>query len=94
MKCKLLTGRKVEDVLYSYASKLKYEQSALSFIIDTSDNDIKKLFTKEEWDEIMNTNKKTTPGINKNLAEHLLIKIKHLTVSLSESSSCGCWGCG
>ncbi|RIB09808.1 hypothetical protein C2G38_240010 [Gigaspora rosea] len=71
-KWHLSSGRKVEDVLYAYTLKLEYEQPAHSFIIDTSDDNIKNLFTKKEWEEIMNSNKKTVPGIDKNLAKHLL----------------------
>jgi len=41
----------VEDVLYAYASKLKVENPAHSFIIDTSDNNVKDLFTKTKWEE-------------------------------------------
>ncbi|RHZ44380.1 hypothetical protein Glove_735g5 [Diversispora epigaea] len=41
-------GRNIKDVLYMYMSKLEYEQPAHSFIVDTSDDDIKNLFTKEE----------------------------------------------
>ncbi|KAF0551172.1 hypothetical protein F8M41_023588 [Gigaspora margarita] len=47
-KWHLSSGKNVEDVLYAYASKLEYEQPAHSFIIDTSDNNIKILFTKTE----------------------------------------------
>ncbi|CAG8537840.1 9160_t:CDS:1, partial [Dentiscutata heterogama] len=71
-KWHLSSGRNVEDVLYAYASKLEYEQPAHSFIIDTSDNNIKNLFTKTEWEEVIGTNKKTAPAIDKVLVEHLL----------------------
>ncbi|CAG8606884.1 9285_t:CDS:2, partial [Diversispora eburnea] len=79
-KWRLSSGRNVEDVLYVYASKLEYEQSAHSFIVDTSDDDIKNLFTEEEWEEITNANKKAVPSIDKNLVEHLL-KYKKKTIS-------------
>ncbi|CAJ0746647.1 8868_t:CDS:2, partial [Entrophospora sp. SA101] len=42
-----------EDILYEYTSKLEYEQFAQfahSFIIDTSDVNIKDLFAKIEWE--------------------------------------------
>ncbi|CAG8632796.1 3026_t:CDS:2, partial [Acaulospora colombiana] len=79
-KLHLSSGRKVEDVLYAYALKLEYEQPAHSFIIDTSDDNIKNLFTKKEWEKIMNNNKKTVPGIDENMAKHLL-KYKKKTPS-------------
>ncbi|CAG8801879.1 19665_t:CDS:2 [Gigaspora margarita] len=50
-KWHLSSGKNVENVLYAYASKLEYEQPTHSFIIDTSDNNIKNLFTKTEWEE-------------------------------------------
>ncbi len=42
------------------------------FIIDTSDDNIKNLFNKTEWEEIMNVNKKTVLAINKNIRIHLM----------------------
>ena len=68
----LSSKRNVKDVLYAYASKLQVEKLAHSFIIDTSDDNIKVLFNKTEWDEIMNVNKKTVPAIDKNIGTHLM----------------------
>ena len=62
----------MKDVLYAYASKLQVEKLAHSFIIDTSDDNIKVLFNKTEWDEIMNINKKTVSAIDKNIGTHLI----------------------
>ncbi|CAG8628021.1 1095_t:CDS:2, partial [Diversispora eburnea] len=74
----LSSGRNVEDVLYVYASKLEYEQPAHSFIVDTSDDDIKNLFTKEEWEEIMNANKKAVPTTTYNPEQHFNYQYVHL----------------
>ncbi len=62
----------MEDVLYAYASKLKVENPAHSFIIDTSDDNIKNLFNENEWEEIMNVNKKVVPAIDKYVGKHLM----------------------
>ncbi|CAG8694018.1 9815_t:CDS:2, partial [Ambispora gerdemannii] len=62
----LSSKRNVEDVLYAYTLKLKAENPAHSFIIDTSDDNIKNLFNENEWEEIMNVNKKVVqPLTNK-----------------------------
>ncbi|KAG9296445.1 hypothetical protein G9A89_015037 [Geosiphon pyriformis] len=61
-KWHLSSGRSVEDLLYAHSSKFEYEQPVHSFIVDTSDDNIKNLFIKKEWEEIMNTNRKTAPG--------------------------------
>ncbi|KAG1140609.1 hypothetical protein G6F37_012184 [Rhizopus arrhizus] len=52
MKWKLCSGRTVEDVLYDYGLELEREHAVHSFILDTSDQEMKKLFTGQEWDEI------------------------------------------
>ena len=72
--------RNVEDVLHAYALKLEKEQLAHSFIVDTSDDNIRGLFSEIEWREIMSVNKKTVPAIDRKLGEHLL-KYKKKTPS-------------
>ncbi|CAI2185302.1 102_t:CDS:2, partial [Funneliformis geosporum] len=68
----LSSKRNVEDVLYTYATKLKIEKLVHSFIIDTTDGNIKNLFSEAEWKEIMNVNKKTVLAIDKDIGTHLM----------------------
>lgn len=42
----------MEDVLYDFGMELEREHAVHSFILDTSDPEMKKLFTGQEWDEI------------------------------------------
>ncbi|CAG8680021.1 12189_t:CDS:2 [Acaulospora colombiana] len=51
---------------------MEIEKPAHSFIIDTTDDNIKNLFSETEWDGIMNVNKKTVPAIDKDIGTHLI----------------------
>lgn len=61
----LKSGRVVEKVIYEYARDLKYESYVHSFIISDIDEKVKSLFRNEEWEEILSSNRKTMPKIDK-----------------------------
>lgn len=71
----------------SLCVRIKFENrgTGYSFIIDTSDDYIKNLFSEIEWEEIMNVNKKTIPAIDENIGMHLMSYKKK---TLSNASTC------
>ncbi|PKC10053.1 hypothetical protein RhiirA5_272604 [Rhizophagus irregularis] len=61
------SGNKVEDIIYKYGSKLKYENLVHSFVLDTDDKKIRDLFSANEWNEILEKNSKKSPKIEPDL---------------------------
>ncbi|CAB5365782.1 unnamed protein product [Rhizophagus irregularis] len=51
-KLRLSTGKIVEDVLFKFAKDMDYEHHAHSYIVDFDDENVKALFTDEEWKEL------------------------------------------
>ncbi|KAG9290443.1 hypothetical protein G9A89_007174 [Geosiphon pyriformis] len=92
-KWTLKSGRKVEDIIYKYGSKLKDEDLVHSFVINVDDQKIRHLFSKDEWKEIMiiNTESKGAPKIEENLLKFLLryrkTTFRELRKVIRESSS-------
>ncbi|KAG1490464.1 hypothetical protein G6F47_012252 [Rhizopus delemar] len=74
MKWKLCSGRTVEDVLYDYGMELEREHAVHSFILDTSNPEMKKLFTGQEWGEITRETELETT----NLPESILNLIQEM----------------
>ncbi|CAG8702415.1 9040_t:CDS:2 [Funneliformis caledonium] len=63
-KWKLPSGRFVEDVLYDWTVTHHSETLAHSFILDTDCQEVMDLFSPEEKETILNTNKKSFPAKN------------------------------
>ncbi|GBC02289.1 hypothetical protein RclHR1_04540013 [Rhizophagus clarus] len=58
------SGRFVEDVLYDWAVTQRSETFAHSFILDTDCQEVMDLFSPEEMETILNTNKKSFPTVH------------------------------
>ncbi|CAG8790299.1 6143_t:CDS:1, partial [Acaulospora morrowiae] len=65
------SGRVVEKVIYDHARKLEYDSYLHSFIINDADEEAKKLFNKNEWNEILSSNPKQVPKIDENIVNLL-----------------------
>ncbi|CAG8661561.1 7912_t:CDS:2, partial [Funneliformis mosseae] len=65
------SGRVVEKVIYDHARKFKHDSYLHSFIINDADQEAKKLFNNDEWNEIFSTNLKQVPNIDKNITDFL-----------------------
>ncbi|CAG8519357.1 7616_t:CDS:2, partial [Funneliformis caledonium] len=65
------SGRVVEKVIYDHARKFKHDSYLHSFIINDADQEAKKLFNNDEWNEIFSTNLKQVPKIDKNITDFL-----------------------
>ncbi len=61
------SGRVIEKVIYDHAWKFKYDSYLYSFIINDADEEAKKLFNNDEWNEIFSSNFKQVPKINKTI---------------------------
>ncbi|KAG9290229.1 hypothetical protein G9A89_022205 [Geosiphon pyriformis] len=51
-KLKLSSGKVVEEVLFNYIKNSDYEHHAHSYIINYDDQEIRELFSEEEWKEL------------------------------------------
>ncbi|CAB4414240.1 unnamed protein product [Rhizophagus irregularis] len=71
-KWKLSSEKIVEDTMFRYGMKLNEESLIHSWILDLEDTRLKKLFTKEEWNEIKVCNINKVPKIPEDLAEHMV----------------------
>ncbi|CAJ0833909.1 12859_t:CDS:2, partial [Entrophospora sp. SA101] len=69
----LRSGRCVEDELYAFGMKCRFEHLAHSFIIDPDDKTYiqNKVFTSEELGEIRNTEAKDLPQVPIDLLEYI-----------------------
>ncbi|RHZ51569.1 hypothetical protein Glove_476g78 [Diversispora epigaea] len=67
----LKSGRKVEEIIYEFARKLKRESCLHSFIIYESDVQTKSLFFEDEWKEITTSEVKNRPELEKSVKELL-----------------------
>lgn len=52
-KTKLSTGTVVKDILFAYACRLEKQTPEHSFIIDSKNSSLERLFEKEDWIEIV-----------------------------------------
>ncbi|CAG8711137.1 10415_t:CDS:2, partial [Funneliformis mosseae] len=71
-KWKLPSGRYVEDVLYDWAVTHRSETLAHSFILDTDCQEVMDLFNPEEKETILNTNKKSFPGVQDDIKKYVM----------------------
>ncbi|CAG8668622.1 23488_t:CDS:2 [Cetraspora pellucida] len=65
------SGRVVEKVIYDHARELEYDSYLHSFIINDADMEAKKLFNKNEWNEIFSSNPKQVPKIDEKIVNLL-----------------------
>lgn len=64
-KLRLNTGKIVEDVLFKFAKDMDYEHHAHSYIVNFDDENIKALFTDEEWKELTEDRKIWSKNVRK-----------------------------
>ncbi|CAG8465723.1 2740_t:CDS:2 [Paraglomus occultum] len=70
VKLKLSTGKIVEDVLFKFCKNKDYEHHTHSYIVDFDDEDVKALFTDEEWNELTK-DRIEVPSFPRDIAEEL-----------------------
>ncbi|RHZ44567.1 hypothetical protein Glove_718g6 [Diversispora epigaea] len=70
VKLKLSTGKIVEDVLFKFCKDMNYEHHAHSYIVDFDDEDVRVLFTDEEWNELTK-DRIGVPAFPRDVAEEL-----------------------
>ncbi|CAG8520937.1 7909_t:CDS:2, partial [Racocetra persica] len=71
-KWKLPSSRFVEDVLYDWAVTHHSETLAHSFILDTDCQKVMDLFSLEENETILNTNKKSFPAVQDDIKKYIM----------------------
>ncbi|CAJ0826389.1 21943_t:CDS:10 [Entrophospora sp. SA101] len=71
-KWKLPSGRFVEDVLYNWAVTQRSETLAHSFILDTDCQEVMDLFSLEEKEIIMNTDKKSFSDVEDGVKKYIM----------------------
>ncbi|CAO0799140.1 unnamed protein product [Mucor circinelloides] len=75
--------RVVEDVLYTFGADQERENAVHSFIIDTSDSEVKNLFTNDEWAEICAESKKDNLALPEEIRSlfNNMNKVNNLNIS-------------
>ncbi|RHZ58793.1 hypothetical protein Glove_368g40 [Diversispora epigaea] len=68
-KLKLSTG-KIVDILFKFCKDMDYEHHAHSYIVGFDDEDVKMLFTDEEWNELTK-DRIGVPSFPRDIAEEL-----------------------
>ncbi|CAG8574909.1 10_t:CDS:2 [Funneliformis mosseae] len=71
-KWRLPSGRFVEDVLYNWAVTQRSETLAHSFILDTDCQEVIDLFSLEEKEIIMNTDKKSFSDVKDGVKKYIM----------------------
>ncbi|CAG8451269.1 15324_t:CDS:10 [Cetraspora pellucida] len=84
-KWKLPSGRFVEDVLYDWAVTHRSETLAHSFILDTDCQEVMDLFSPEEKETILNTNKKFFPAVQDDIKKYVMKYYKKNVDDLRET---------
>ncbi|CAG8709332.1 26634_t:CDS:10 [Dentiscutata erythropus] len=84
-KWKLPSGRFVEDVLYDWAVTHCSETLAHSFILDTDCQEVMDLFSPEEKETILNTNKKSFPAVQDDIKKYVMKYYKKNVDDLRET---------
>ncbi|CAG8595081.1 9366_t:CDS:2, partial [Dentiscutata heterogama] len=82
---KKLEKKFVEDVLYDWAVTHRSETLAHSFILDTDCQEVMDLFSPEEKETILNTNKKSFPAVQDDIKKYVMKYYKKNVDDLRET---------